>query len=136
MTRLLVIVNDEGHSGVSMFSHWTHALAELASAEVATTQCIARRMIEPNAGGATPSSQASPVTLSDGVVVLRPWRRSDAPFLHAASQDPAIEHFNGPTPEPIDGAAAVIEDIRERWRPFEVDGDPTGVALSRRYVAP
>lgn len=129
-TSNLVIVNDEGHSGVSMFNHWTHALAELASAHVATTQRMARTTIEPNAGDATTRSQAPPVTLSDGVVVLRPWSRSDAPFLHAASQDLAIERFNGPTPESIEGAAAVIEHIKERWRSFEVDGDPTGVAFS------
>lgn len=34
----LVVVDNEGHSGASMFSHWTKALAQLASSETARTQ--------------------------------------------------------------------------------------------------
>ena len=34
------------------------------------------------------------VTLSDDVVVLRPWTRSEASFIAEASRDPAIERYN------------------------------------------
>ncbi|MGH2474009.1 MAG: prolyl aminopeptidase, partial [Candidatus Limnocylindrales bacterium] len=129
-TSNLVIVDDEGHSGVSMFNHWTHALAELASDQPATTKRIARTTSEPNASDPGADNEASPVTFSDGVVVLRRWRGSDASFLHAASQDPAIERFNGPAPESIEAATLVIEHITKRWRSFEADGHPTGVAFA------
>ena len=36
------------------------------------------------------------VTLTDDVVVLRPWTRSEASFIAEASRDPAIERYNGP----------------------------------------
>lgn len=72
----------------------------------------------------------SPVTLSDGGVVLRPWTSSDVTFLVDASQDPAIERYNGPMPASVADAAAVIERIQECWRAFEIEGDPTGVAFA------
>jgi RimJ/RimL family protein N-acetyltransferase len=77
-----------------------------------------------------PGGERSPVTLADGVVVLRRWRRSDAPFLFEASKDPAIERFNGPAPESIADASSVIERIEDSWRSFETDGDPTGAAFA------
>lgn len=128
-TSNLVIVDDEGHSGVSMFNQWTRALAELASDQPSTTQRIATTRSEPSADEAPAASGAPRVTLSDDVVVLRPRSRSDAPFLHAASQDPAVQRFNGPAPESLEAATLVIDQITERWRSFEADGDPTGVAF-------
>lgn len=76
------------------------------------------------AGGET-----APVVLSDGAVALRPWSASDASFMVEASRDPAIERYNGPTPESVGDAVSVIERIGQRWRSFEVGGDPTGVAF-------
>lgn len=71
-----------------------------------------------------------PVTLSDDVVVLRPWITSDASFLSEASRDRAIERYNGAAPDSLADAISIIERIEERWRPFEVDGDPTGAAFA------
>ena len=70
------------------------------------------------------------VTRSDGVVLLRPWTRSDAAFMAEASRDPAIERFNGPAPGSLAEAMSVIERIEERWRSFEAEGDPTGAAFA------
>jgi RimJ/RimL family protein N-acetyltransferase len=47
-----------------------------------------------------------------------------------ASRDPAIERFNGPSPDSMADAISVIERIEERWRSFEADGDPTGAAFA------
>lgn len=74
--------------------------------------------------------ERSPVTLSDEAVVLRPWTSSDVTFMVAASQDPAIERYNGPTPASAADAVEVIERLQESWRAFEVEGDPTGVAFA------
>jgi RimJ/RimL family protein N-acetyltransferase len=46
-----------------------------------------------------------PVTLSDGVVTLRPWRPEDAPAVFAACQDPLIVRFI-PVPQPYTLAVA------------------------------
>src|SRR6266545_808485 len=35
------------------------------------------------------------VSLSDGVVTLRPWSRDDAGFMAEAFADPAIRRYNG-----------------------------------------
>ncbi len=77
-----------------------------------------------------PRSERSPVTLSDNVVELRPWRFADASFLAEASRDPAIERYNGPAPASLSDAIAVIERIELRWRAFEANGDPTGAAFA------
>ncbi|MEO6989380.1 MAG: GNAT family protein [Aquihabitans sp.] len=74
--------------------------------------------------------ERSPVRLSDGVVVLRPWGSSDATFMVEASRDQAIERYNGPAPASEADAVAIIERIQERWRAFVVEGDPTGVAFA------
>ena len=131
----LVIVDNEGHSGASMFSHWTRALAELASSKAARTQQVARTKSEPSPADVTaPGDErppvTPPVTLSDGVAVLRPWIRSDAAFMHEASRDPAIERFNGPAPDSMADTISVIERIEESWRSSELDGDPTGAAFA------
>lgn len=70
------------------------------------------------------------VTLTDDVVLLRPWSRSDAGFLAEASRDPAIQRFNGPAPDSLADAISVIERIERCWRQFEVQGDPTGTAFA------
>lgn len=77
-----------------------------------------------------PGGERSSVTLSDDVVVLRPWSRSDASFMAEASRDPAIERYNGPAPDSVADAISVIERIDESWRAFEVQGDPTGAAFA------
>ena len=77
-----------------------------------------------------PAGDRSPVTLTDDVVVLRPWRPSDASFMTEASRDPAIERYNGPPPDSLADAISVIERIEQSWRLFEVQGDRTGVAFA------
>ena len=132
----LIIVDNEGHGGASMFSHWALALAELASSENARTKRVATTKSEPSPADVTAAGgERPPVTLSDGVVVLRPWSRSDAAFMDEASKDQAIERFNGPAPESMADAISVIERIEQRWRSFEVDGDPTGAAFAIVDVA-
>src|SRR5215217_1330087 len=69
------------------------------------------------------------VALSDEVVVLRPWARSEASFLAEASRDPAIERYNGPPPHSLADAVAVIEGFERNWHSFAVSGNPTGVAF-------
>jgi RimJ/RimL family protein N-acetyltransferase len=76
-----------------------------------------------------PPGERSPVVLSDGVVVLRPWSFSDASFMAEASRDQAIERYNGPAAASVADAASVIERIEQSWRSFEVEGDPTGTAF-------
>jgi RimJ/RimL family protein N-acetyltransferase len=71
-----------------------------------------------------------PVTLSDAVVVLRPWIPGDASFLNMASQDPAIQRYNGPPPDSLADATSVIERIERSWHAFEAHGDPNGVAFT------
>ena len=60
------------------------------------------------------------VTLTDGVVLLRPWRPSDAPAVHAACQDPLIARFI-PVPLPYTGAVAeaYVEARRRDWEGAE-----------------
>lgn len=70
------------------------------------------------------------VTLSDDVVVLRPWTRSEARFIAEASRDPAIERYNGPLPHSLADAVAVIEGFERNWQEFAVSGNPTGVAFA------
>ena len=38
--------------------------------------------------------------LSDGTVTLRPWQADDAPAVHAACQDPEIQHWIPVIPRP------------------------------------
>jgi RimJ/RimL family protein N-acetyltransferase len=72
----------------------------------------------------------SPVTLTDDVVVLRPWTRSEASFIVEASRDPAIARYNGPPPDSLADAFAVIESFDRNWNAFAVSGNPTGVAFA------
>jgi RimJ/RimL family protein N-acetyltransferase len=78
------------------------------------------------------------VTLSDGLVTLRPWSREDARFMAEASADPAIRRYNGshdrlgrPTP-PLSttDAAARIDQFALNWRAFAATGTPSGVAFA------
>ena len=70
------------------------------------------------------------VSLTDGVVLLRAWTASDASFLADASNDPAVERYNGPMPRRADDALEVIGGFEQGWRSFEVDNDPTGTAFA------
>ena len=72
------------------------------------------------------------VTLSDGLVTLRPWSRDDARFMAEAHADPAIRRYNGshdrlghPTP-PLSttDAEAVIDEFVSNWRAFAATGTP------------
>ena len=73
------------------------------------------------------------VTLSDGVVTLRPWSRDDAAFMAEASADPAIRRYNGvldrrgrPTPPlSITDAEALIDEWELNWRSFGTTETPT-----------
>jgi RimJ/RimL family protein N-acetyltransferase len=78
------------------------------------------------------------VTLSDGLVTLRPWSRDDARFMAEAVADPAIRRYNGshdrlghPTP-PLSttDAEAVIDQFASNWRAFAASGTPSGVAFA------
>jgi RimJ/RimL family protein N-acetyltransferase len=78
------------------------------------------------------------VTLTDGLVTLRPWSRDDAWFMAEASADPAIRRYNGsrdrrghPTP-PLSttDAEAVIDQFALNWRAFAATGTPSGVAFA------
>jgi RimJ/RimL family protein N-acetyltransferase len=78
------------------------------------------------------------VTLSDGVVSLRPWSRDDAGFLAGATADPAIRRYNGvldrlghPNP-PLStaDAEAVIDTFALNWRTYATTGTPSGVAFA------
>ena len=87
-------------------------------------------VVDRRADGTKPGGERSPVMLSDDAVVLRPWSFSDATFMAEASRDPAIERYNGPAPASVADAITVIERIKQSWRTFEVEGDPTGAAFA------
>ena len=78
------------------------------------------------------------VTLSDGMVTLRPWSRDDARFMAEASADPAIRRYNGvhdrqgwPSPPlSISDAEAAIDQFALNWRAFATTGTPSGVAFA------
>lgn len=78
------------------------------------------------------------VTLSDGVIALRPWSAEDAAFLAAASADPAIRRYNGDhdrrgfpgPPLSIPDAEAAIDQFMLNWRAFATTGRPGGVAFA------
>lgn len=79
----------------------------------------------------------SDVVLSDGRIVLRPWRREDAQFLADASADPAIRQYNGNhdrhgQPDPVPSTAqaqATIADFDHALVSFATSGIPKGVAF-------
>ena len=59
-----------------------------------------------------------PATLDDGVVVLRPWRASDAPAVHRACQDREIARWLTRVPDPYtaaDARAFVTEIVPRGW---------------------
>src|ERR1700760_3666781 len=84
------------------------------------------------------SDEGPVVTLSDGVVTLRPWSRGDAWFMAQARADPAIRRYNGghdrrghPNPPPsIVDAEADIDRFAAHWRAFTAAGTPSGVVFA------
>jgi RimJ/RimL family protein N-acetyltransferase len=78
------------------------------------------------------------VSLSDGVVTLRPWSRDDAGFMAEAFADPAIRRYNGahdrlgrPAPPlSIEDAEAVIDEFASSWRAFVATEPPSGVGFA------
>jgi len=87
-------------------------------------------VVDRRTDGTERGGRRSPVMLSDDAVVLRPWSSSDAVFMAEASRDQAIERYNGPSPASVADAITVIERIKQSWRTFEVEGDPTGAAFA------
>jgi RimJ/RimL family protein N-acetyltransferase len=83
-------------------------------------------------------ADVSPVTLSDGVVTLRPWSRDDAGFIADACAEPAIRRYSVPLdrrgdPTPlvsITDAEATIDAFAANWRAFATTGHPSGVAFA------
>lgn len=79
----------------------------------------------------------SDVVLSDGCVVLRPWKLDDAQFLADASADPAIRRYNGShdrhgQPEPVPSTAqaqTMITQFQQNLGAFATSGTPAGVAF-------
>lgn len=75
------------------------------------------------------------MTLSDGVVTLRPWDPDDAWFMVRAHADPAIRRYNGghdrlgrPTAlMSAKDAEAVIDQFVLDWRAFAATGRPVVV---------
>ena len=73
------------------------------------------------------------VTLTDGVVTLRPWSKDDAAFLAGASVDPPIRRYNGvidrlgqPAPPlSIADAEAFIDEWALSWRAFVRTNTPS-----------
>ncbi|MGZ4198795.1 MAG: GNAT family N-acetyltransferase, partial [Thermoleophilia bacterium] len=66
--------------------------------------------------------------LSDGVVVLRPWKLDDAHALMGACRDPDITYWLGlPSPYTFGHAMAWIDDARTSWR----DGGIVRLAIVR-----
>lgn len=78
------------------------------------------------------------MTLSDGIVTLRPWTSDDAAFFADASADPAIRRYNGvldrlgwPAPPPsIRDAEAVLQEFALNAQTFASTGNPSGVAFA------
>lgn len=81
--------------------------------------------------------------LTDGVVTLRPWASSDAPFMAESFADPEIQRYNGahdrqgyPAPPlTLSGAEATIDEFAANWHSFTDTGNPTGVAFVITDVA-
>lgn len=84
------------------------------------------------------SGESPVVTLSDGLVTLRPWSRDDAWFMVEAGADPAIRRYNGghdrlgypTTPPTTADAEAAIDQFASSWRAFAASGTPGGVAFA------
>lgn len=75
------------------------------------------------------------VTLSDGLITLRPWSGDVASFIMEAFADPEIRRYNGGHdrlghPEPplsVTDAEAVIDRFGLSWRAFAETGTPSVV---------
>ena len=75
-------------------------------------------------------------TLTDGVVLLRPWLPEDAPAVFAACQDPLIARFVPIIPQPYTeaDASAFVEARQQDWsgqheRSFAIVDAQTGALL-------
>jgi len=77
-----------------------------------------------------PGTDSPLVTLSDGVVSLRPWVRSEASFIVNASVDPAIQRYSVAAPLSIEDAEALIDDFDLKWRRFASSRNPSGVGFA------
>lgn len=78
------------------------------------------------------------VTLTDGVILLRPWTKDDAGFMARAFADPAIRRYNGVLdrsgyPAPLLSTAeaeAVIAEFTQSGDAFAKNGVVPGVAFA------
>ncbi len=78
------------------------------------------------------------MVLSDDVVTLRPWSKTDAEFMADAFADPAIRRYNGvldeqgrPAPPlSVADAEAVIDEFASKWSVFTATENATGVAFA------
>jgi RimJ/RimL family protein N-acetyltransferase len=74
-------------------------------------------------------------TLTDGVVLLRPWRPEDAEAVFRACQDPDVQHFTQvPVPYLLDHAVGFVADAPRQWAEgtgaqFAVSDPATGQLL-------
>ena len=91
---------------------------------------VGRTAVPTSGAGVTqPDGDPPLLTLSDDVVLLRPWTRSEASFIAEASRDPLIERYNSP-PRSLPDAVALIESFERKRETFAVSGNPTGVAFA------
>lgn len=66
-------------------------------------------------------------TLTDGVVLLRPWRAEDAEEVFRACQDPDLQHFTQvPVPYLLEHAVGFVTDAPRQW----VDGTGAQFAVT------
>jgi RimJ/RimL family protein N-acetyltransferase len=77
-----------------------------------------------------PGADSPLVTLSDDVVSLRPWVRSDAGFIVKASEDPAIQRYSYAALLSIEDAEALIDRFALSWRSFASSRKPSGVSFA------
>ena len=73
----------------------------------------------PSTVGVSPegaSAHGAGVTLTDGVITLRPWRSDDAAAVFDACQDPLVARFTRvPHPYAVADAEAFVQDRRHDW---------------------
>lgn len=74
-------------------------------------------------------NDAAVPTLSDDVVLLRPWLPPDARFIADASSDPEIQRYSSP-PQSLTDAVALIESFERNWLRFAECGNPSGVSFA------
>ncbi|MEU4704368.1 GNAT family N-acetyltransferase [Nonomuraea dietziae] len=62
------------------------------------------------------SHSPQPVLTSERSLLLRPWRREDAPMILDAFKDPGTRHWHARTVDSIGEAEELIEGYTQGWR--------------------